>query len=450
MKSLLLLTTVAALAILPPAFAGDDGHGHEENTHAVSEATHDDHGDENSEHGDHDAEDSKHDDHDAEDSEHDDHDDEDSKHDDHDDEEDGEDSEHGHGHEEEEDGGHEEGGAAEVDLSPENMEAAGILVEPLTLQNLEDEVKAPGEVKLNSYLSSKVTPRIEAQIVSRQAKLGDIVKKGQPLVTLSSVEMAEAIGELLVAHKEWQRVKQLGASAVSAKRYSEAKIADQQALAKVMAYGMTEAQVKVLHEKGSGGSPGTFQLVAPQGGTIVSDEFIEGELIEPGRVLFNIVNEDSLWVETRLSPELSKSVEVGAGARIHVPGNGWLQGSVIQKHHLLDEETRTIGVRIAVDNEEDRLHPGMYVDTRIQSGNGEKYLAVPTASVLRSPDGDWVVFVESENRAGEFKPVEIKALNTIEDYTVIKGLPEGTRLVTEGAFFVQSELAKSGFEVHNH
>jgi hypothetical protein len=61
-----------------------------------------------------------------------------------------------------------------------------------------------------------------------------------------------------------------------------------------------------------------------------------------------------------------------------------------------------------------------------------------------------VVFVESENKQGEFKPVEVETLRTIEDYTVIKGLPEGTRIVTEGAFFVQSELAKSGFSVHNH
>jgi len=406
MKKILLLSTVAFFALSTPTFAESDGHGHgKEKPHAVAEASHENH-DTAPKEGD------------------------------------------GHGHEES--GSEHEEGTAEVDLTPENMKEAGVIVEPLTLQNLEAEVKAPGEVKLNSYLSSKVTPRIEAQVVKRHAKLGDIVEKGQPLVTLSGVDMAEAIGELMVAHKEWRRVQQLGASAVSAKRYSGAKIADEQALAKVMAYGMTKSQVKTLHKKGSNGNPGMFQLVAPQGGTIVSDEFIDGELIEPGRVLFNIVNEDSLWVESRLSPELAKSVKVGAGARIHVPGNGWLQGKVVQKHHLLDKETRTIGVRIAVDNEGDRLHPGMYVDTRIQSGGGKKYLAVPTASVLRSPDGDWVVFVESKNKAGEFKPQEIETLRIIENYTVIKGLPEGTRIVTEGAFFVQSELAKSGFSVHNH
>ena len=61
----------------------------------------------------------------------------------------------------------------------------------------------------------------------------------------------------------------------------------------------------------------------------------------------------------------------------------------------------------------------------------------------------WGVFVE-QDEAGDFKPVEIEVVKTIDGYTVIKGLPEGTRIVTYGAFFVQSELAKSGFSADNH
>ncbi len=353
------------------------------------------------------------------------------------------------------DGGHgsgqgqEEGGGGSVELSPASMKEADIVVEPLVKRYLRSEINASGEVRLNSYLSSKVTPRITAQVIARHARLGDKVKKGQPLLTMSSVEMAEAVGELLVAHKEWERLEELGKKAVSAKRFNEARVADTQARARVMAYGMTAPQVEELYGKGSSATPGNFQLVALQEGVIVSDDFIEGELIEPGRILFNIVNESVLWVQSRLFPNQSEQVQVGAGARIKVPGGSWLEGKVVQKHHLLDEETRTIGIRIEVNNDGDKLHPGMFVDTKIQIDKGNRYLALPTQSVLRSPDGDWTVFVE-QGAAGHFKPVEIEVVKTIGDYTVIEGLPEGTRVVTSGAFFVRSELAKSGFSVHNH
>lgn len=420
MKKYILMALLLTTVFVKGSFAKDEKYEYKEVPEKVIENVHDEHNEEK--HGEGEHEESHEEKHDEE--------------------------NHEEDHDEEESDEHEEAGG-EVDLTPESMKEAGIVVEPLTLQNLSVEIKAPGEIKLNSYLSSKITPRIEAQVITRHAKLGDEVIKGTPLITLSSVDMAEAVGDLLVAHKEWRRVKKLGTSVVSAKRYSEAKIADEQALAKVTAYGMTKAQVKTLHAKGIKNNPGIFQLSATHNGTIIRDNFIEGELIEPGRVLFDTVNETSLWVESQLSPEQAKAVQKGADARIQTPGNGWVQGKVIQKHHLLDKETRTIGVRIEVDNKEDLLHPGMYVDTRIQGGEKGEYLAVPTASVLRSPDGDWVVFVEQE-KAGEFKPVEIEALRTVEDYTVIEGLPEGTRIVTKGAFFVQSELAKGGFSVHNH
>ncbi len=340
-------------------------------------------------------------------------------------------------------------GDGSVTLTPEAIKEAGIVVEPLVKKYLATELNAPGEVRLNSYLSSKITPRITAQVLARHVRLGDKVKKGTPLLSLSSVAMAEAAGKLLVANQEWQRIRKLGKRAVSAKRYNEVKIADKQARARVIAYGMTERQVKELLLKGSSGTPGVFQLVALQKGVVVSDDFIEGELIEPGRVLFNITDESSLWVESRLSPKLSEAVKANANARVKVPGNGWIKGRVTRRHHLLDEETRTIGIRIEVNNKDGRLHPGMFVDTKIETGKGKKYLAVPTKSVLRSPDGDWILFVE-QKKAGSFKPQEVEVVGTIQDYTVIKGLPEGSRIVTSGAFFVRSELAKSGFAVHNH
>jgi RND family efflux transporter MFP subunit len=348
-------------------------------------------------------------------------------------------------HESEQSDAHAEG---RVRLTSEQREMAGMVVETLRPRALVNEFRAPGEIQLNGYATSRVAPRIAAQVIERQARLGDSVEKGDALVMLSSVEMAQAQGELLVAEHEWRRVSKLGRDVVSEQRYTEARIAQEQARARVSAYGMTEDEVKQLVTSGKAQlANGRFRLLAPQDGTVVYDDFIVGELVEPGRVLFEISDESVLWVEARLTPDEAAEVQVSARATM-VIGDHQAAGVVTQVHHALDENTRTLGVRIEVPNPDDRLHPGLFVETRIEGSTSEQVLAVPNDAVLRSPDGDWQVFVEHE--PGEFEPREVKVVRTVAGFTVIGGVEPGVRVVTRGAFFLQSELAKSGFDIHNH
>jgi len=279
--------------------------------------------------------------------------------------------------------------------------------------------------------------------------LGDDIKKGQALVTLSSVEMAQAQGELLVASREWQRVKELGRKLVSGKRYTGAKVSEEQARARVQAYGMTQRQINALLSTGSDAplANGRFQLLATQQGTVIRDAFVVGELVEAGRMLFEISDESTIWVEARLMPEQASQVRVGAHASVEVKGKQ-VNGKVIQVHHALDEQTRTLGVRIEIQNANDFLHPGLFVQARINGSDIEQALAVPTDAILRSPDGDWQIFIEHE--PNKFEPSEVEIIRNVGDLTVIEGLEPGVKVVTQGAFFLQSELAKSGFSVHNH
>jgi len=340
---------------------------------------------------------------------------------------------------------HEERG---VRLTAEQQSMAGIVVEILQPREIAGELRAPGEIQLNAYATSRVAPRIPAQIVERQAKLGDRVEKGQVLLTLSSVEMAQAQGDLLVAEREWQRVSNLGKEVVSDQRYTEARIAREQARARVNAFGMTDDEIRQLLATGKAElASGRFQLPAPQAGTVISDHFIVGELVEPGRMLFEISDESILWVEARLTPDEAAMVAVNAQATVLV-GDQAIEGRVSQVHHALDESTRTLAVRIEVPNPDDRLHPGLFVEARIASGMTEQDLAVPEEAVLRNPDGNWQVFVEHD--PGEFEAREVAVVRTAAGQTVIEGVKPGTRVVTRGAFFLQSELAKSGFDIHAH
>ncbi len=369
------------------------------------------------------------------------------KHDDHGAKEEHGDHDEGKGHDEGEGhGGHEEAPGT-IHLSSEQMKTAGIKVSLLQPVPVAQTVKAPGEVRLNAYRTVKITPRINAQVIERHAKLGDKVEKEQPLVTLSSVEMAEAQGQLLLADKEWKRVRKLGRRVVSERRYLSAKIDFQKSFANVKAYGMSDSEIrKLLGQKRS--ADGTFELKSPISGRILHDKFIVGEFVDAGYELMVIADESTMWVEARVTPETAGMVQIGSPAEVLV-NNERYPAKVIQLHHTLDETTRTSAVRLELDNSKDRFHAGMFVTALISTSNKNKALQLPEAAVLRSSDGDWQVFVQQEEK-GEFKAVEVEVKQIIDGKAVIEGIKPGSKVVTAGAFFIQSEIAKGGFEIHNH
>ena len=222
--------------------------------------------------------------------------------------------------------GHEEEEIEFIEMTASERAEAGISIGAVTIRTLYEQTRMPAEVVVNAYQSANVTTRITAQVTARHARLGDVVEENQRLATLSSVEMAEAQGVLILAEAEWQRVSALGKQAVSARRYTEADIARRQALAKVVAFGMTMDEANRLLSSGSAAlATGEFDVLAPQQGTVLSDNFIVGELIEPGRVLFRISDESTLWVEASTVPSDLTEYSIGAPARIADGYDHWIE-----------------------------------------------------------------------------------------------------------------------------
>jgi cobalt-zinc-cadmium efflux system membrane fusion protein len=335
-----------------------------------------------------------------------------------------------------------------VHLTPQQRRSVDIRTEQIEPRTLGETLRAPGEVRLNAYASAQIAPRIAAQVTERHARLGDQVVKGQPLVTLSSVEMAEAQGNLVVAEREWQRVRKLGRQVVSESRYLEAQIGRQQARARGVAFGMTPDQVGALLRAGAAKADGTFALLAPQSGTVIADDFVLGEVVEAGQTLFEITDESVRWVEALMAPEDAARVSVGDPARVNA-GKTLLDGRVTQIHHQLDETTRTQAIRVGVPDPDHQLHPGIFVNVAVYAAEEAPVLALPEAAVLRGPDGDWQVFVAG-SEAGAYQPVDVTLIRTTGGLAVIAGLAPGTEVVVHGAFFLQSELAKGGFDIHQH
>ena len=323
------------------------------------------------------------------------------------------DHEHDHEHGAEE---HGDENPPELIFTPAQMQASGIEVSELQAQPLPTEISAPGEVRLNAYQSAHIGPRIQAQIIERYARLGEWVEAGAPLVSLSSIAVSAAQGNFLAADREWQRVRKLGKKTVSERRYVEARAERKQAESRLISYGLSAQQIAYL-PKAKQPSDGRFQLLSPLAGRIISDDFVMGEIVDPGRVLFKVSNERELWVEVRLQAEQAHDVAVGAAARVNV-GQHWLPARVISVRHTLDETTRTLGVRLSLANPDDHIHAGEFVSAKISVGGGKQpATVVPESAVLRSPDGDWQVF-QYILRADDSQKYDAIALRSLNDWVV--------------------------------
>ncbi|WP_109125758.1 efflux RND transporter periplasmic adaptor subunit [Dyella sp. C11] len=334
--------------------------------------------------------------------------------------------------------------AAQQDGNPLSLDAgavqdAGIVVSKLATRELADEIRAPGEVKVDAYSTVLVSPRIESMVLSRKVRLGDVVKAGQPLVVLSSVQVAETQGALIVAEQDWRRVSSLGSQAVSGRRYTEVQVQRDHARARLRAYGLSDGQIQGVLRAGSAKADGSYELLAPTDGRITTDQFLVGERVDAGRLLFTLVKEDSVWVEARMPPADAERTATGATARILIHDQE-LPGKVVQRSHQTDEKTRTVAVRIAVDNTRDLLHPGELVDARVAVG-GRQALAVPADAIVLLQNQS-TVFVARGNNV--FDPVPVQLGENRNGWVEVRqGLKPDATYVSKGAFALKARLLRS-------
>jgi len=350
------------------------------------------------------------------------------------------------GHDEGHEGGHEGEEKAEgIDMSPEQIKQANITVAPLKFRTMDYQLYAPGEIKSNGYTSYQVSPRVDSVVLRRHVALGDHVEKGQPLVTLFSETVADAQASYNIAKAEWQRVQEMGRSAVGDRRYIAAQSTLQASYGRLLAFGLSERAIGELSLKKK--NLGEYTLFAERGGAVLTDDFNQGQRMQSGDALMELADEKKLWVEARLAPTLQIYLPSGSKAEVKVGGDVF-PAIVTQEAHIIDQQTRTRVVRLLVDNIGHRLHPGMFADVYFSFKTDEPVLAVPEAALMRGADGDWTVFVQGDD--GKFSAHEVGLGRSLGKWREITGIEEGTKVVVEGAFFVSSQIAKGGFDAHNH
>ncbi len=337
---------------------------------------------------------------------------------------------------------HEEG----ITFTPEQMKLANINVVPLTPQIYQRYVYAPGEIKANGYTSYILSARTESVVLKRHVMLGQHIHAGEPLVTLFSESVAQAQATYRVAYNEWLRAKRLGKGTVSESTLLSSQTDYIAAFSRLKAYGLTKKAIDSVVKRNDS-NLGEYTLIAQTDGAVINDDFAQGQRVAAGDAIMKIAQEDKLWVEARISPNKQLLLPKGTQATLTLD-NERFEARVIQEAHTIDPITRTRIIRLEVSNKNDRLHPGMFVDVNFLFDTNAPVMAVPESALTRGADGDWVVYVE--DHPGEFEAVEVDVVQSLGDLRQISGLAPNSRVVIQGAFFVASQIAKGGFDPHNH
>lgn len=349
-----------------------------------------------------------------------------------------------------------------IKLNKEAIGRAGIEIGVVSLRPLKVEYTFSGRVSVNEMRLAHIGPRIPGRVIEVYANLGDDVEKGMPLAMIDSPELGEAQSQYLkartafeIAEKSYERAKIiLEGKVISTGEFQRregefisAKTELKATEDRLHLLGMTDEEILDIGREHTINS--RVAIYAPLSGTIIEKHITLGEVVEPVKPLFTIVDLSSLWVIADIPEGDIPKIEKGQDVAVTVSPypEKVFKGSISYIAEVIDPETRTVKVRAEVANPIGLLKPEMFAMVRISTSDKKDVLTIPGSAIQR--DGDkTIVFVEKGEAAFEKRAVEIGP-EVDGFHPVVSGLKVGERVVIKGAFTVKSEAMKGEME-HGH
>jgi Cu(I)/Ag(I) efflux system membrane fusion protein len=380
----------------------------------------------------------------------------------------------------------------ELSMSEDARKLAEIETAPVERRAATKEVRLVGKVAFDEGRVRTVASWIPGK--NRLERLyvdytGVPVQKGEHLVSLYSPTLLTAQEELLEAHRrvettEGERSPFLAES--NQKAYASAR-------EKLLLWGLTEEQVDEIEHRGT--ADDHMMITSPVSGIVIEKALDEGAYVDVGTRIYQIADLDHLWILLDAYEQDLSWIRYGQEVSIQaeaLPGEVF-EGWISFLDPVLDERTRTVTVRVNIDNLERKLRPGMFVRAVVQSHlarGGQvmdpslagKWISPMHPEIVKDHPGkcdicgmdlvpaEQLAFVDLDDPAAQplvipatavlltgrravvYVEVEGREQPTYEGreivlgpragdvYIVLDGLEEGERVVVHGAFKIDSSL----------
>lgn len=346
-----------------------------------------------------------------------------------------------------------EGGKRTVRIAPEMIRDLRVTTSKAETRAAGERVSVLAELRVNQDAYAEVASPSAARVVKVLVKAGDEVKLNQPLVELSSGDMAKARAEvqaadarLALAKKALERKEGLLAERLIAER----EVLDARAAVAEAEAARTVAAGSMKQFAGSEGGNGLV-LRAPVAGTVIDRDVVVGQLADPSRTLFRIGDLSKLWLIAHVFERDAVRVQVGSvgtASFAALPGKT-VEGTITWIGRVVETTSRTVPVRLEMPNADGVLRPGMSASVSIPVGQvGGQVVAVPIAAVQRVAD-QWSVFVPRGPGEFEAKPVG-RGRDLGGEVEILSGLAPGDVVVVDGAFLLKAEFDKARGEGGDH
>ena len=330
--------------------------------------------------------------------------------------------------------------------------------EVVKYQDIGETLMIPGRLEPQNRKLAKIGSPITGRVSDLYVSLGDLVKKGQVLAKVNSIELTQTQLTLIksiqligLKTKAVERAKLLFEADVISKAEMlrienelEAVKADYRASRDQLAVlGMNEKALEKLESSGQINSYG--DVISRFDGIIISRSINLGQIVNPQDNLFDVADLSKLWAVANIPEQQASFIQKDELVSIEIPAleNKKIDAKIIFEGSIVDPETRTVLVRAEIDNQSLSFKPDMLTSMYIQSKKVAK-LAVPVSAVVRENDRNYV-FIQNTPKTYRLREVQLghKDGNLI---TILGGLAEGETIISDGAFHLNSERKKKELE----